>query len=506
LTGDCGLGASGNRSPGKPGGYTSQHLYQEPALPPGAIDHGTENEMRQRYSSVLELIGNTPLLQLTAFDTGKCTLWLKLENQNPGGSIKDRIGRSMIEAAEQQGKIGPGSTLVEATAGNTGLGLALVAASKGYKLILVIPDKMSQEKLVHLRALGAQIVMTRSDVGRGHPQYYQDLAERIAAQTPKAYYVNQFNNPANPLAHEQTTAPEIWEQTDHQVGAVVCGVGSSGTLTGISRYFARVAPHVEMVLADPAGSVLAEYVRTGKVGIAGSWLVEGIGEDFIPPIADLSRVRAAYSISDSESLHTGRELLQRQGVLAGSSTGTLIAAAVRYCRDQTAPKQVVTFACDTGSKYLSKMYNDNWMAEQGLSDRPKYGDLRDLIGRPVREGGVVSVTPDDPLTVAYARMRLYDVSQLAVMEKDRLVGIVDEGDLLLAVAANDDAFEKSVREVMTANVQTLRPTAKMEELMLVLAAGLVAVIRDESGFHGLITRVDLLNFLRTQHTARKKRG
>src|SRR5580698_10316992 len=190
--------------------------------------------------NILELIGNTPLLRVRTFDVGPCTLWLKLENQNPGGSIKDRIGRSMIEVAEREGKIGPGSTLVEATAGNTGLGLALVAASKGYKLILVIPDKMSQEKLVHLRALGAQIVMTRSDVGRGHPQYYQDLAERIARETPNSFYVNQFNNPANPLAHEQTTAPEIWRQTDQKLDAVVCGVGSGGTLTGLSRYFAKV--------------------------------------------------------------------------------------------------------------------------------------------------------------------------------------------------------------------------------------------------------------------------
>jgi cystathionine beta-synthase len=365
---------------------------------------------------------------------------------------------------------------------------------------------MSQEKLVHLHALGAQIVMTRSDVGRGHPQYYQDLAERIARETPNSFFVNQFNNPANPLAHEQTTGPEIWEQTDHQVDAIVCGVGSSGTLTGLSRYFARVAPHVEMVLADPAGSVLADYIRTGKIGVAGSWLVEGIGEDFIPAIADLSRVRAAYSIPDAESLHTGRLLLEREGVLAGSSTGTLVAAAIRYCRDQTSAKQVVTFACDTGSKYLSKMFNDNWMADQGLAERPKFADLRDLIGRPFREGGVVSVTPVDPLTVAYARMRLYDVSQLAVLENDRLVGIIDESDLLLAATSGGDAFDRLVREVMTANMQTLSPTAKMDDLMAVLASGLVAVIRDEAGFYGLITRVDLLNFLRKQHAARKKHG
>ena len=272
----------------------------------------------------------------------------------------------MIETAEREGKIGPGSVLVEATAGNTGLGLALVAAQKGYRLILVIPDKMSQEKVLHLKALGAEVVMTRSDVGKGHPQYYQDLAEKITRETPQAFYVNQFNNPANPLAHETTTGPEIWAQTGHNVDAVVCGVGSGGTITGLSRFFARVAPQVEIVLADPVGSVLADYIKTGQIGEAGSWVVEGIGEDFVPPIADLSRVRTAYKISDAESLSTARALLKQEGILAGSSSGTLVAAALQYCREQTEPKRVVTLVCDSGGKYLSKMFNDFWMADRGF--------------------------------------------------------------------------------------------------------------------------------------------
>jgi cystathionine beta-synthase len=456
------------------------------------------------HQNILELIGNTPLLRLNSFDTGPCKLFVKLESQNPGGSIKDRIGRSMIEAAEREGKIAPGSTLVEATAGNTGLGLALVAARKGYRLTLVIPDKMSQEKLLHLHALGANIIMTRSDVGKGHPQYYQDLAQKIAAQTAGAYYINQFNNPANPLAHEQTTGPEIWEQTEHRVDAVVCGVGSGGTITGLSRYFSRVAPNVEIVLADPTGSVLAEYTRTGKVGTAGSWLVEGIGEDFVPAIADLSRVRRAYTITDAESLQTVRLLLRREGIFGGSSSGTLVAAAVRYCREQSSPKTVVTFICDTGSKYLSKVYNDFWMADQGLSGRPTHGDLRDLISRPVEEQAVVAVAPDDPLTVAYARMRLYDVSQLAVLDGEKLAGIVDEGDLLLAVQRSDDAFDRPVREVMTSNVKTVDRRATIDQLMPIFEAGQVPLVKDETGFHGLITRIDVLNFLRKQHGARRR--
>jgi cystathionine beta-synthase len=220
-------------------------------------------ELEPPFNDVLALIGNTPLVRLSRMDTGPCELYVKLENQNPGGSIKDRIGLSMIEAAEKSGAIRPGAILVEATAGNTGLGLALVAARKGYKLVLVIPDKMSQEKVHHLRALGAEVRMTRSDVGKGHPEYYQDYAERIAKELG-AYFINQFANPANPLAHEQTTAPEIWQQMDGRLDAVVCGVGSGGTLTGFSRYFARVAPNVELVLADPKGSILADYVATAK--------------------------------------------------------------------------------------------------------------------------------------------------------------------------------------------------------------------------------------------------
>src|SRR5579859_2200207 len=234
------------------------------------LSNPSEGEAAVAAQQLLDLIGNTPLVEVTRMDAGPCRLFLKLECQNPGGSIKDRIGRSIIEA----------------TAGNTGLGLALVATLKAYKLILIVPDKMSREKIFHLKAMGAEVILTRSDVGKGHPDYYQDMAQRIARETG-AFFVNQFGNPANPLAHETTTGPEIWEQMDHDVDAIVCGVGSAGTMTGLSRYFAKASPETEMILADPVGSVLADYVRTGKYGEAGSWLVEGIGEDFIPPIADL---------------------------------------------------------------------------------------------------------------------------------------------------------------------------------------------------------------------------
>jgi cystathionine beta-synthase len=415
--------------------------------------------------AVLSLIGNTPLVELTRLDTGRCRLFVKLESQNPGGSIKDRIALAMITAAEQDGRLSPGGTVVEATAGNTGLGLALVARAKGYRVILVIPDKMSTEKVLHLKALGAEIRMTRSDVTRGHAEYYQDMAERVAADIPGAFYVNQFGNPANPLAHERTTGPEIWAQMEHRVDAIVCGVGSGGTLTGLSRYFARVSPATEMVLADPVGSVLAPYIETGKIGTAGSWVVEGIGEDFIPPIADLSAVKRAYAISDRESLATARELLRSELILGGSSTGTLVAAALRYCREQQAPKRVVSFVPDTGSKYLSKMYNDFWMIDQGFLELPHYGDLRDLVSRRQEDRAVVSVAPEDTLLLAFQRMRIADVSQVPVLAGDNVVGILDESDLLLRVYREPERFRDAVATAMTRRLETLGPDASFADPM-----------------------------------------
>src|SRR5689334_23339695 len=308
--------------------------------------------------AILSLIGDTPLVEVTRIDTGPCHLFLKLENQNPTGSIKDRIALSMIEAAERDGHLVPGGTIIEATAGNTGLGLALVAAAKGYRCILIIPDKMSEEKIAHVRALGAEVRLTRSDVTRGHPEYYQDVAARLATEIPGAFYVNQFGNPANPLAHETTTGPEIWEQMHHDLDAVVVGVGSGGTLTGLGRFFKKVQLKLEMILADPTGSILYEWVKTGKLEQAGSWAVEGIGEDFVPDIADMSLVSDAFEIDDIDSFATARELLLKEGILAGSSTGTLLGVALRYCREQKTKKRVVTFVCDTGNKYLSKMFND----------------------------------------------------------------------------------------------------------------------------------------------------
>ena len=449
--------------------------------------------------STLDLIGNTPLVELTRFDTGTCRLFAKLESQNPGGSIKDRIGLSMIAAAEKTGALKPGGTIVEATAGNTGLGLAQVAAAKGYKLILVVPDKMSREKIQHLRALGADVRLTRSDVGKGHAEYYQDMAERLAIEN-QAHYINQFANPANPHAHETTTGPEIWEQTEHDVDAVVVGVGSGGTLSGLGRFFARVSPKTEMVLADPKGSVLTPLIKTGKMIEAGSWTVEGIGEDFVPPNADLSLVKAAYTIPDKESIETARALLSKEGILAGSSSGTLLAAALRYCREQTTPKRVVTLVPDNGNKYLSKVFNDYWVIEQGLSTKPLKGDLSDLISRRFDTGATVTVGPQDTILTAYNRMRAADVSQLPVVDEGNLIGIMDESDILAKVEGPEDTrharFTALVKDAMTPAPKTLEVSSPISALVPIFHENEVALVCDHGKFVGLITRIDLINHIR----------
>lgn len=447
--------------------------------------------------SVLELIGRTPMVRVGRLDTGPCELYLKLESANPGGSIKDRIGLSMIEGAERAGKLEPGATIVEGTAGNTGIGLALVAQAKGYRLILVVPDKMSREKIFNLKAMGAEVVLTRSDVAKGHPEYYQDLAARIASETPGAYFINQFGNPDNPRAHEETTGPEILRQMDGRLDAIVFGCGSSGTMTGLSRYFARESPATELVLADPVGSILTEYINEGTLSEkSGSWLVEGIGEDFLPSISDFSRVKKAYAIPDRESFLAARELLAKEGIFGGSSTGTLLAAALRYCREQTEPKRVVTLVCDTGNKYLSKMYNDYWMLDNGFLDRQPTGDLRDLILRPYAERDTVVVGPQELLFTAYNRMKLYDVSQLPVMDGDRIVGIIDESDLLLHVYADEARFRDPVAAAMASRLQVLDVKSPLDALLPVFEAGHVAIVMAGPKFLGLITRIDLLNYLR----------
>ena len=450
-------------------------------------------------NSLLSLIGNTPMLKLSSVDTGVCELYVKLESQNPGGSIKDRIGLSIIEQAEESGDLKEGGTIIEATAGNTGIGLALVAALKGYKIILIIPDKMSREKILHLEGLGAEIILTRSDVPEGHPEYYHDVARRVAEETPGSFLANQFSNPANPFAHRTTTAPEIWDQMEGDLDAVVAGVGSGGTLTGLAEFFKEKDSSIQIVAADPENSIVADAVIKGSYSYeGGSWLVEGVGEDFIPDNLDLSLIDDAETVTDKEAFEVLQVLLQEEGILGGSSTGTLVAGAIKWCQKQTEPKKVVTFICDTGNKYLSKAFNKSWLHDNNLSNKEKEGNLSDLINRRADKGEMITVSPSETLLIAYNRMRSADISQIPVIQDKQLLGILDEEDLLLSVTKDQASFSSSVTEIMTNELDILQVDATNDELLAVLSEGKVAIIYEKNNFLGFITKVDLINHYRNK--------
>jgi cystathionine beta-synthase len=439
------------------------------------------------------------MLRLKSLDTGPCDLYVKLELNNPGGSIKDRVGLSIIEEAEKSGDLLPGGTIIEATAGNTGIGLALIAALKGYKIILVIPDKMSREKILHLEGLGAEIILTRSDVAEGHPEYYQDVAKKLASETPGSFLANQFSNPANPTAHRTTTAPEIWEQMQGQIDAVVAGVGSGGTLTGMAEYFKSQDPSICMVAADPEGSIISDAVLKGEYSYdGGSWLVEGVGEDFIPETFEVSLMDDAETVTDKEAFEVLQIILKEEGILGGSSTGTLVAAAAKWCRKQTEHKNVVTFICDTGNKYLSKAFNKAWLHDNNLLDTEKFGDLRDLINRRADKGEMISVSPTDTLLVAYNRMRASDISQIPVIDSNKLMGLLDEEDLLFTVSKDSEAFSNNVSSHMIEKLDILQFGASEDELLSILSEGKVAIIYDDENFIGFITKVDLINHYRNK--------
>ena len=321
----------------------------------------------KEIKSLIDLIGNTPLVQVKTFDTGSCNLFLKMENRNPGSSIKDRVALKIIEDAEKSGELNENATIVEATAGNTGLGLALIAKLKGYKAKVVILDKMNENKIFHLKALGAEVFKARSDVGPDSPEHYVNVAKKICNETPNSFMASQFTNPSNPSAHELTTGPEILRQLDGIVDAVVCGVGTGGTITGLGRFFEKNSPSTDMILADPKGSIIKDIVEKREPREADySWLVEGIGEDFIPETLDIKYIKKAYEVSNEEAFDTLKKLALYEGILAGSSTGTLISAALKYCNEQKKEKNVVTFVCDNGEKYLNTAYNELWLKEKKL--------------------------------------------------------------------------------------------------------------------------------------------
>jgi len=455
---------------------------------------------RKPYDSVLDTIGWTPLIRLTRVGAGiRTPVFGKAEFFNPGGSVKDRIGLPIIERAERDGRLKPGGTIVEGTSGNTGVGLAIAAALRGYRCIFTMPDKMSQEKVRLLKAFGAEVIVTPTAVPPDHPDNYIMMARRIASETPNAVLADQFYNPANPEAHYTTTGPELWEQTEGRITHFVAAAGTGGTLTGVGRYLKERNPAIKVIAGDPAGSILAETWRTHGTGpVEGApYKVEGIGQDKLPGTLDLGVIDEYHTVSDRDSFAMARRLTREEGIFAGGSTGLITHVALTLARRLDDPDAcVVTFLCDTGERYLSKFYNDEWMRENQLLE-PDRATLAQVLR--AKDGGVpavISVAPGSTVRQALSLMTLHDVSQVPVMEGSNSVGSVSEWSLSARSLADAKILDSAVSDVMEPPFPVVESEHAAESVVKLLSKTNPAVlVKSASGVQGIVTRSDLLRFL-----------
>jgi len=461
----------------------------------------TEHERhRQPYDNVLQTIGWTPLIRLTRVTKGIVTpVYGKAEFFNPGGSVKDRIGLPMIEDFERSGKLLPGGTIVEGTSGNTGVGLAIAAALKGYKCIFTMPDKMSQEKVRLLKAFGAEVIITPTAVPPDHPDNYVMMAKRIAGETPNAVLANQFYNPANPDAHYATTGPELWEQTSGKITHFVGAAGTGGTLTGTGRYLKEKNPKVQIVGGDPQGSILAEIWRSqgASQGESAPYKVEGIGQDKLPGTMDMTVMDEYQTVSDRDAFAMARRLTREEGLFVGGSSGLITHAALNVARRINDPNAlVVTFLCDTGERYLSKLYNDEWMRENQMLDSEK-ATLAQLVGAKTGETPmVVSTAAGATVRQALRLMSLHDVSQLPVMDGSSCVGSVSEGVLAAKGLEDQKVLDRSVGDVMDAPFPVVEDGQPVDSVVkLVSKSNPAVLVRRHGAITGILTRSDLLHYL-----------
>ena len=451
-------------------------------------------------NTILDTIGHTPLVRLhsVARDVS-CDVLAKVEFFNPGGSVKDRIGPTIIEDAERNGLLKPGGTIVEATSGNTGVGLAIAAAVKGYKCIFVMPDKMSLEKIRLLRAFGARVVVTPTAVAPEDPRSYYSVARRLVEETPNAVLANQYHNPVNPQTHYETTGPEVWQQTAGRVTHFVAGMGTGGTISGIGRYLKEQNPAVQVVGVDPVGSILYELHRSGRYTKAESYKVEGIGEDFLPTTTDMKVIDTVVQVNDRESLLTTRRLVREEGLFVGGSCGAAVAGALKYAREHNlGPEDVmVVLLPDSGSRYLSKIFDNDWMRENGFLERAWVDFRASDIHEAKPSGELMTVHPDDALVDVVKLFKQYNISQMPVVDDDqRLLGIVTEVSLLKhLLETSRHTRDETVAPIVDRNVAVVRPNTPLESLMGIFSHGDVAIIAVEGKVQGILTKIDILDFL-----------
>ncbi|HKG91279.1 MAG TPA: pyridoxal-phosphate dependent enzyme [Gemmatimonadaceae bacterium] len=473
----------------------------QPHVAQPALDGRPVERNRQPYNNVLETIGWTPLIRLNRVTRGiRTPVYAKAEFFNPGGSVKDRIGMPIIEAAEREGRLKAGGTIVEGTSGNTGIGLAIAAALKGYRCIFTMPDKMSQEKVRLLKAFGAEVIITPTAVPPDHPDNYVMMAKRIAQETPNAILANQFYNPANPQAHYETTGPELWEQTEGRITHFVAAAGTGGTLTGAGRYLKERNPNIKIVAGDPQGSILAEQWRSkGTSAIQGTpYKIEGIGQDKVPGTLDLDLIDEYQTVSDRDSFAIARRLTREEGLFVGGSSGLIAYVALNVARRIDDPNaMVVTFLCDTGERYLSKLYSDEWMRENQMleGDRATLGQLlqrKEGTSAPT----IVSVAPGQTVRQALTLMSLHDVSQLPVMDGPNCVGSVTESSLTSRSLENTKLLDAVMSDVMDQPFPVVESGQPVDAVAKLLSKANPAVlVRDHGTIQGIVTRSDMLHYL-----------
>lgn len=466
-----------------------------------SLEPSSSDTMRV-YDNILQTIGNTPLVRLGRIGRNlPCPLYAKIEFFNPGGSVKDRIALNIIEEAERSGRLKPGGTVVESTSGNTGVGLAIACAIKGYKTIFVMPDKMSQEKIQLLRAFGAKVVITPTAVQPEDPRSYYNVAKRLVAETPNAILANQYYNPENPRSHYQTTGPEIWQQTLGKVTDVVIGMGTGGTISGAGRFLKEKNPAIRMIGVDPAGSILLETWQQGHVPEdveATTYKVEGIGEDFHPGTLDLSVIDEVIRVTDKESFLWTRRMVKEEGIFCGGSSGSAVAAAMRYTRSLSPDHLVVVLLPDTGGRYLSKVFDDKWMRENGFLEAA-WSDvaLHEVIAQKTfRE--LITAKLDDRLTDVIALMKEHDISQVPALNPDgSMAGLVTEVDLLkhMLDRGTSQPGDETIRDIVQPAEAVYPEDALLEEVLPVVVDGYVVLVTDGKRPTGILTKIDVLDYI-----------